>query len=154
MAPSTLRVGVDVVSIDDLTDMIETAGPTFLDSCWTPAEQSYSAGSIARLAARWAAKEATMKALGHGIGEIDPVEIEVQAVEGEPPFLRLHGAAAGYAHEMDLSHLALSLTHEAGFAVAFVAACGADLVAPDIILAVRGHGAAVGQLGPYDRISS
>ena len=156
MATSTLRVGVDMVNIRQLRDMIETSGPTFLDSGWTSAEQAYCAGSVARLAARWAAKEAAMKALGHGIGEVDPIDIEVHAVEGEPPDLHLRGTAAGYALEVGLSHFALSLTHEANFAVAFVAACGPGSGPMDRegILTKLAHGAADGQLGTYDGFSS
>lgn len=153
MAASTLRVGVDMVNIRELTDMIETSGPTFLDSCWTRAEQAYSAGSVARLAARWAAKEATMKALGHGIGEVDPIDIEVHALEGEPPGLQLRGTAAGYAHEMGLSHIALSLTHEADFAVAFVAAYGPGPLDRDGILTALVDGTSDDQ-GIYDGSSS
>lgn len=119
---TALRVGVDMVDTPELADMIDASGPSFMDLCWTPAEQAYCAGSITRLAARWAAKEATMKALGHGIGEVDPVDVEVVSAEGEPPALQLHGSAAALARELRISHLAVSLTHEANAAVAFVVA--------------------------------
>src|SRR4051812_44292834 len=109
MSASKLRVGVDMVSIPELSDMVETSGPIFMDFCWTHAEQTYCGGSISRLAARWAAKEATMKALGHGIGEVDPLDIEVYAVEGGAPGLRLRGNAAAFARELGASHYSLSL---------------------------------------------
>lgn len=115
-------LGVDMVSITELTDMLQASGPAFLDSCWTRNEQAYCAGSAARLAARWAAKEATMKALGHGIGEVDPLDIEVTAVEGDPPRLSLTRTAAAFAREAGLTSFALSLTHEEDFALAFVVA--------------------------------
>lgn len=115
-----LGVGVDGVDIGQLADMIENSGPSFMDMCWTPDEQACCEGSIPRLAARWAAKEATMKALGRGIGEVDPIDIEVVSVEGEPPLLRLRGGAEAAAREQRMSHLAVSLTHEGNFAVAFV----------------------------------
>lgn len=140
-----------MVSIRELADMIETSGPTFVDSCWTRSEQAYCAGSTARLAARWAAKEATMKALGHGIGEVDPVDIEVHAVEGEAPDLRLHGTAAARARKVGVNHLALSLTHEADFALAFVAAFGAASDAlDDNILDAMADVAADGRVGIDD----
>lgn len=113
-----------MVNIHELANMLETSETTFLDSCWTEAEQIYCAGSVPRLAARWAAKEATMKALGHGIGEVDPLDIEVRATEGEAPTLHLHATAAAYAAKAEISSLALSLTHEADFALAFVVALG------------------------------
>lgn len=115
-------VGVDMVDIRELADMIETSGQSFMDMSWTPAEQAYCAGSIPRLAARWAAKEATMKALGHGIGEVDPIDIEVVSAEGERPSMQLHGSAAALARALRVGHLAVSLSHEANFAVAFVVA--------------------------------
>lgn len=119
-----LWVGVDMVDTRQLTEMIESSGPSFMDLCWTPSEQAYCAGSIPSLGARWAAKEATMKALGHGIGEIDPIDIEVVSIEGEPPLLQLHGSAEAIARERCVSRVALSLTHEGTFAVAFVVAMG------------------------------
>lgn len=119
-----LHAGVDLVSITELAAMLETSGPTFVDSCWTAAEQQYCGGSVPRLAARWAAKEATMKALGQGLGDVDPVDIEVLAEEGRPPRLRLHGTAQRRAEEIGLRDLALSLSHESGLAIAFVVAHG------------------------------
>ncbi len=119
-----LGVGVDVVDTGELAEMVESSGPSFLDLCWTPSEQAYCAGSIPRLAARWAAKEATMKALGHGIGEVDPIDIEVVSLEGELPRLQLHGSAEAIARERRVGHVAASLTHEGPFAVAFVVAVG------------------------------
>lgn len=118
-------VGVDMVDTTELADLIETSGRSFMDLCWTPSEQVYCAGSIPSLAARWAAKEATMKALGRGIGVIDPIDIEVVSIEGEPPALRLYGSAETIARERRMSHLAVSLTHEGTFAIAFVLAMGA-----------------------------
>ena len=121
-------VGVDMVDTEELADLIESSGPSFMDLCWTPSEQTYCGGSISRLAARWAAKEATMKALGHGIGEIDPTDIEVVSIEGEPPGLLLHGSAEYIAGQRRMSRLAVSLTHESIFAMAFVVAlCEAAL---------------------------
>jgi holo-[acyl-carrier protein] synthase len=119
-----LGVGVDVVDIRELADMVEASGPSFVDMCWTPAEQASCEGSIPRLAARWAAKEAAMKALGHGIGEVDPIDIEVVSAEGEPPSLQLYGSAAALARTLRVNHLAVSITHEANVAIAFVVALG------------------------------
>ncbi|MFC5679095.1 holo-ACP synthase [Aeromicrobium endophyticum] len=119
-----LGVGVDMVDAGQLAEMIESSGSSFMDLCWTPSEQGYCAGSIPRLAARWAAKEATMKALGRGIGEIDPIDIEVVSIEGEPPLLELHGSARAIARERWVRRVALSLTHEGTFAVAFVVVVG------------------------------
>lgn len=127
MGQADVGVGVDMVSVHELADMIEASGSSFIDACWTPVEQTYCAGSVRRLAARWAAKEATMKALGHGIGEVDPLDIEVVSIEGEMPTLRLYGSASAHAHNLHISHFALSLTYEGDFALAFVVALSARL---------------------------
>ena len=119
-----LGVGVDMVDTGELAEMVESSGPSFLDLCWTPSEQAYCSGSIPRLAARWAAKEATMKALGHGIGEVDPIDIEVVSLEGELPRLQLYGSAEAIARERRVGHVAVSLTHGGPLAVAFVVAVG------------------------------
>jgi holo-[acyl-carrier protein] synthase len=115
-----LRVGVDLVSVPHLAEMLATCGSAFVDMCWTNREQAYCNGSVERLAARWAAKEATMKAIGRGIGEIDPLEIEVISDEGHAPQLCLTGTALLYAGDAGLHTFALSLSHEADFAIAYV----------------------------------
>lgn len=125
-----LGVGVDMVDAAELAEMIESSGPSFMNLCWTPTERASCAGSIPRLAARWAAKEATMKALGRGIGEVDPTDIEVVSIEGERPVLQLHGSAEAIARERRVSSVALSLTHDGTFAVAFVVAMG-EVVDPE-----------------------
>lgn len=128
MTQLLVRVGVDMVSLPALAALIETSGAGFVDACWTGDEQRYCNGSLERLAARWAAKEATMKAIGHGIGEIDPLDIEVIAAEGEPPELRLQGGALTHAERAGLGRFALSLCHEGELAIAYVLAHNAPVL--------------------------
>lgn len=116
-----VEVGVDMVDITDMAAMLEASGQPYRDLCWTSQEQAYCGNSAARYAVRWAAKEAVMKALGHGIGEVDPVDIEVVSVEGQRPVLRLAGAARVFAEAAALE-LSLSMSHEGDVAVAFVIA--------------------------------
>ena len=71
------------------------------------------------LAARFAAKEAALKALG--IGGLRLREVEVTGGGGDPPELRLHGGAAERAGELGLA-LGVSLTHSQEFAAAAVVA--------------------------------
>lgn len=63
-----------------------------------------------------------MKALGHGIGEVDPLDIEVRAIEGQAPELHLHREAAAMSAARGFDSLALSLSYDADYAVAFVVA--------------------------------
>ncbi|MHA6620310.1 holo-ACP synthase [Pseudonocardia sp. DLS-67] len=123
-----LQTGVDMVDVEQLARMVELTGDEFLDSSWTPAERLYCAGRPDRLAARWAAKEATMKALGQGVGQISPLEVEVEAVEGDRPVLVLRGNAQLRARHLGLDTWSLSLTHEDRWALAFVIGLGS---APD-----------------------
>lgn len=119
-----LRTGVDLVEIDRVRRMAESGGRAFLDQTWTEAEQGYCAGDPTRLAARWGAKEAVMKALGAGFPDIEHLEIEVMSEQGVAPRLRLSGAAAQCASDLRVTEWSLSLSHEMGLALAFVVATG------------------------------
>jgi holo-[acyl-carrier protein] synthase len=105
-------VGIDLIEIDRIERALERR-PRLAERLFTPAELAY-ANERARpgrhLAARFAAKEAVIKALGRGVA---PREIEVEA--GEPPRVRLHGRAAELAKGRDL---AISLTHSRDTAAA------------------------------------
>ena len=102
MAPS---VGIDLIEIERVERALERR-PLLAERLFTPGELDY-ARSRARpgrhLAARFAAKEAVIKALGRGV---PPRDIEVEA--GEPPRILLHGRAAEVAGDTEI---AISLTH-------------------------------------------
>ncbi|MGA6219420.1 holo-ACP synthase [Streptomyces umbrinus] len=119
-----LQTGVDMVDVERLARMVTLSGDAFLESSWTPAERLYCANRPERLASRWAAKEATMKALGHGVGQISPLEVEVEASEGQMPTLLLSGNAAARARQLHLDTWSVSLTHEDRWALAFVVGLG------------------------------
>jgi len=119
-----LRTGVDLVDIGRVRRLVEAGGRAFLDETWTEAEQAYCAGNSERLAARWGAKEAVMKALGAGFPDIEHLDIEVVSAQGEAPHLCLSGDAAEYASTLRLTEWSLSLSHEMGLALAFVVATG------------------------------
>jgi holo-[acyl-carrier protein] synthase len=88
------------------------------------AEREQCCDIPARLAARFAAKEATAKALGTGIGDVHWIDIEVRSDERGRPFLQLHGAAAQLARELGLGEWQVSLSHTQDHAIAFVVATG------------------------------
>lgn len=118
---STVQPGVDIVKISTLELMLTTGGTAFREMCWTTEELAYCDGSSSRLAARWAAKEAVMKALGRGIGDVDPIDIEVTESEGQRPALRLSGSALALAQQQNID-LAVSMSHDGDYAIAFVVA--------------------------------
>ena len=89
-----LGVGIDLIEIERVERALERR-PRLAERLFTPAELAYArerARPGRHLAARFAAKEAVIKALGQGV---PPKEIEV--ISGEPPRLQLHGQAADLA---------------------------------------------------------
>jgi holo-[acyl-carrier protein] synthase len=114
-------LGIDVVHLPRLRAMIDgPAGPAFLNEAWTRQEQDDCAGRPSSLAMTWAAKEATMKALGTGISSVPLLDIEVVRTPGAAPVLRLHRAAAERAEAIGLTALTLSISQDADTAVAAV----------------------------------
>jgi holo-[acyl-carrier protein] synthase len=124
--------GVDIVAIRRIEAMLEEHGERFIQRCFTEAERRYAdAGSrrrAERYAARFACKEAVLKALGTGLRDgIAWTDIEVVNEPSGRPRLRLSGRCAELATELGIGawHVSLSHAGEAGgFAVASVIACG------------------------------
>jgi holo-[acyl-carrier protein] synthase len=119
-----LSTGVDLVDIARIREAIERHGERFIARIFTETEQRESGGRCSSLAARFAAKEATAKALCCGIGDVGWLDIEVRGDENHAPHLYLHGAGAKLAEELGLSNWSVSLSHTESQAVAFVVAIG------------------------------
>lgn len=116
-------VGVDLVDLADVEQLVEAGGTEFLESAWTAGERDECEGSIERLAARWAAKEAVMKALGEGLGRLSPLDVEVQLdPDTGAPRVQLHRHALARAHDRAICGWFVSLCHENGWAAAIVVA--------------------------------
>ncbi len=91
-----IGIGTDLVDLDRFRLVIERT-PTIVDRLFTDGERAYAClrrDPTERLGARFAAKEATMKALGVGLGEVDFRDIEVIRLESGAPVLAVHGRAA------------------------------------------------------------
>jgi holo-[acyl-carrier protein] synthase len=122
-------VGVDAVDVARFRKVLERR-PSFGTRSFTDSERADAAGSAdaaQSLAARFAAKEAVMKALGTGIGGFALTDVEVCRSAGtgatrNAPYLRLHGTAAELAGAQGAGTFHLSLTHTDGMAIAFVVA--------------------------------
>jgi holo-[acyl-carrier protein] synthase len=116
--------GVDLIEIDRVREAIARHGDQFLKRIFTKAELIACAGRVESLAARYAAKEATAKALGCGIGDVSWQEIEILGNEIHAPRLFLRGAAQAMSNQLGLSTWSLSLshTHEHAIAVVFAIA--------------------------------
>lgn len=115
-----IRAGVDVVDINRLTRLVENGGSVFLDQGWTAAEQQVCAAQPERFATRWGAKEAVMKVLGAGFPEVEHCEIEIVTEADGRPSLNLTGEAHKLAERLHIKEWSVSLSHDAGVAVAFV----------------------------------
>ncbi len=76
------------------------------------------------IAARFAAKEAAVKALGTGIGRVGWRDVEVLNLDNGQPLLKLHGEAAAMAKQLKLGDFSVSLSHTRRYAAAVVVAAG------------------------------
>ena len=115
-----LAIGIDMIAIPRVQAVIERHSGRFLRRVYTPEEVAFCRGRVPELAARFAAKEAVMKALGTGIRGVAWREIEVLPDRRGKPLVYLYGRAKERAGKIGLRALDVSLTHEGGFAVAAV----------------------------------
>ena len=115
-----LTVGVDIVELWRIKAVLDRYGQRFLDRIYTPDEQAYCRGRIPQLAARFAAKEAVMKALGTGIRGVGWRDIEVTRKRGHPPQITLHSRGSARAARMGMTQVVISLSHAREYAVASV----------------------------------
>lgn len=116
--------GIDIAEVPRIREVIERYGQRFLNRVFTEGEIQYcesKANRVERYAARFAAKEAGMKAIGtgwnHGVRWRD---IEVARKPGGRPTLLFHGKAAEFANRLGATNIALSITHTAEHAMAQV----------------------------------
>ncbi|MGH9100550.1 MAG: holo-ACP synthase [Acidimicrobiales bacterium] len=114
-------VGVDAVDVARFGAALGRR-PAIADRLFTDGEQRDGAGDVQRLAARFAAKEATMKALGGGVGSFGWRDVEVVRLDTGQPALHLCAAAAALASRRGVARWHVSLTHTSTVAIAMVVA--------------------------------
>ncbi len=121
--------GIDICEVARIGQMIADHGDRFLERCFTERERTYSGQSRRtdeHLAARFAAKEAVLKALGtgwqNGIGWTD---VEVVLLPSGQPTLSITGRAAEIAKDLGISAWSLSMSHTETHAIASAIATGA-----------------------------
>lgn len=118
-------LGTDIVAVARIAAVVERHGERFLARCYRPGELAVvrarePAAAHAALAARWAAKEAFVKAVGpHGAGVVYR-DIEVLRGDDGAPSLRLHATAAAALAAAGATATLISLSHEQEYAVATV----------------------------------
>jgi holo-[acyl-carrier protein] synthase len=116
--------GVDLAEVPRVRHLVERFGRRFVERVYTAAEIAYverKANRYERFAARFAAKEAGMKAIGtgwrHGVTWQD---FEVANLRSGKPTLLLHGVAELVAKKLGVRNVSLSLTHTAEYGMAHV----------------------------------
>lgn len=117
-------IGVDLAEVDRIRAAVERHGRRFIERIYTRAEIAYverKANRFERYAARFAAKEAGMKAIGTGWKRgVRWQDFEVTNLPSGRPTLQFHGAAAKIAESLSVSNIALSITHTAKEGIAIV----------------------------------
>jgi len=119
-----IGVGVDVVDVERFRASLERT-PTMRERIFTPAELAHVATKfdpVLSLAARFAAREAVMKAMGLGLGAFGFHEASVRVDDAGAPHLIITGQAAEHAQQRAIDTWHLSLAHDGGVATAMVVA--------------------------------
>jgi holo-[acyl-carrier protein] synthase len=117
-------IGIDSIELDRIERIYREYGERFLNRVFSPEEQAYSLrykDPVPRLAARFAAKEACMKALGTGWNRgVRWRDIVVVNAPSGRPELTLFGEARKYAHRQSVTTIHLSITHSKAHAMVVV----------------------------------
>lgn len=117
-------LGTDIVSVERIAALAGRHQQRFLDRVFRPQEQEVlqrvGRAAMAGLAARWAAKEAFVKALGPGAAGVPYRDVEVVRGPSGQPSLRLHGEAARALGALGATRCLVSLSHERDHAIATV----------------------------------
>ena len=114
-------IGIDIIEIGRIEKAISRWGENFLRRVYTESELKLYRNKSSSLAARFAGKEAVIKALGPQAKGINWREIEILSDPGGKPSVHLYGKAQSRADSQGLGNLAISLSHSREYAIAFVA---------------------------------
>ncbi len=119
-----LRIGFDLVKIGGVTESLGQFGENFRHRLFTDGELEYADGGdglcAERLAARFAAKEAVIKALDLANAGVNWRDIEVMKLDSGACELKFHGRVAELVGLLEIEQVALSLSHDGDYAGAFV----------------------------------
>ncbi|CAI8255727.1 MAG: holo-[acyl-carrier-protein] synthase [SAR202 cluster bacterium] len=114
--------GIDIIEIDRIQNVLSRYGNRFLNKIFTPDEIQYCRGRSPNLAGRFAAKEATMKALKTGARGVSWKDIEVIRASNGAPSIKLYNRALARSESLGVSSLSISFSHSRDYAVASVIA--------------------------------
>jgi holo-[acyl-carrier protein] synthase len=129
-----VSIGTDVVHLPQISGVMERRGDRFLARILTEGERAYcekkrvGGRMLESVAARFAAKEAVMKAMGTGWScGVSWLGIEVVRAKNGAPSIRLHGRTAEVAASRGIGAFLLSLTHAGDYAIAHVIALAPEV---------------------------
>ena len=114
--------GIDIIEIDRIQNVLSQYGNRFLNKIFTTDVIQYCRGRSPNLAGRFAAKEATMKALKTGARGVSWKDIEVIRASNGAPSIKLYNRALARAESLGVSSLSISFSHSRDYAVASVIA--------------------------------
>ncbi|HTX46907.1 MAG TPA: holo-ACP synthase [Solirubrobacteraceae bacterium] len=127
------RIGIDLIDVETIADALEAQGERYLKRIYRESEiadcRRDGGFDVKGLAARFAAKEAVIKALAPGDDPVPWLDIEVRRLPAGAVELLIYGRAATLSRDAGITSFALSITHEQGIAAALVVAevrAGAD----------------------------
>jgi holo-[acyl-carrier protein] synthase len=116
---ATVGIGIDIVDVPRFEKVLARR-PKIVDRLFTEGEKLDTKLRPQRLAARFAAKEAVMKACGVGVGSTGWKTIEVKKMRSGAPMVVLHGTAQDLAERVGIKNMHITLTHTDMSAAAFV----------------------------------
>jgi len=119
---NNLTAGIDIVEIERIQKAVDTWHDSFLNRVFTFGELEICHGSPARLAGRFAAKEAVLKALNPDIITCNWRDIEILASSSGRPLLKLHGKAVYEYNRKNIMSFDVSISHCQQYAVAMAVA--------------------------------
>ncbi|HEY4388296.1 MAG TPA: holo-ACP synthase [Ktedonobacteraceae bacterium] len=122
-----VAVGIDIIEVERVRRVYTHHGERFLQRVYTELEIRQCRGKVARLAGRFAAKEAISKALGTGLHGVAWHEMEVVQLRSGRPSVRLHGNAKLRAEQLGISAFDISIADLAQFSIAVAVAVQTDL---------------------------
>src|SRR5512134_1201006 len=129
----TTELGIDIIKVARIRETLDRFGERFSRRVLTERERRYVRDRPETFAGRWAAKEAVSKVLGLGVRGIGWRDIEIERMPTGQPAVRLHGRAAARAEQLGMERIAVSISHEADYAVAMafgIRAAGGRYVFP------------------------
>src|SRR3954470_24525505 len=114
----TTELGIDIIKVERIRGSIDRFGERFARRVLTPGEQRYVRQRPETFAGRWAAKEAVSKVLGLGVRGVGWKDIEVERLPTGQPSIVPPARPAVRAGQLGMGRVAVSITHEAEYAVA------------------------------------